>query len=291
MTFDVAVIGAPFLDLTFEGLSDLPRQGDEIVATALHVAPGGTGTQAAALARLRMRVVIVAPVGSDFASKALRQMLQEEGVVVSGADRGGANVTTLLCTPSGVAMATALGAAEPTHDEVVSIDARAVIASLGRLHLVGTSASVYAVTGGLELPRVDDAMLDRLAGTRAVIMNAAEATALMKTPDADTAARHLAGLGTTAIVTQGVEGAVAVKQDAATRAEAPGLDVKHATGAGDLFTAAYVWADLRGASLEDGLRWATLYASLSLRGPTAFHGALRLEQVLEVGVARGLTPP
>ena len=52
MTFDVAVVGAPFLDLTFEGLERIPQEGEELTARTLHVAPGGTGRQAIAAARL-----------------------------------------------------------------------------------------------------------------------------------------------------------------------------------------------------------------------------------------------
>jgi len=40
------------------------------------------------------------------------------------------------------------------------------------------------------------------------------------------------------------------------------------TGAGDLFAAAYVWADLGGHGLEERLRHATSYASLSLERAT-----------------------
>jgi sugar/nucleoside kinase (ribokinase family) len=48
----VAVVGAPFLDLVFEGLPRLPREGEEVVGRALHLVPGGTAIQAIGLARL-----------------------------------------------------------------------------------------------------------------------------------------------------------------------------------------------------------------------------------------------
>ena len=59
------------------------------------------------------------------------------------------------------------------------------------------------------------------------------------------------------------------------------------TGAGDLFTAAYVWADRLGAPLEERLRWAALYASLSVRVPTALAGAASRAMLVEAGAARG----
>src|SRR5207248_652902 len=61
---DVAVVGSPFLDLTFEGLPRVPLPGEELVGRALHVAPGGTGMQAIGLARLGLSVTLVAPLGS-----------------------------------------------------------------------------------------------------------------------------------------------------------------------------------------------------------------------------------
>ena len=69
------------------------------------------------------------------------------------------------------------------------------------------------------------------------------------------------------------------------------VDVVDTTGAGDLFAAAYVWADHWGASLEQRLRWSVLYASLSVRVATAVAGAVTLRALLEEGVQHGLTSP
>jgi sugar/nucleoside kinase (ribokinase family) len=63
------------------------------------------------------------------------------------------------------------------------------------------------------------------------------------------------------------------------------------TGAGDLFAAAYVWADLRGAEASERLRWAVLYSSLSVRVPTAVGGAATLEALVRTGERLGLAPP
>ena len=60
---------------------------------------------------------------------------------------------------------------------------------------------------------------------------------------------------------------------------------------GDLFAAAYVWADHWGAALEQRLRWSVLYASLSVRVATAVAGAVTLRALLEEGAGHGLTSP
>lgn len=288
----MAVVGAPFLDLTFEALPRLPRVGEEVLARALHVAPGGHGMQAIAAARLGLDTALVAPLGRRGADALVREALEDEGVRVVGDDEGaGAGVTALLTTSAGVAMATALRGAEPRPADVRAAGAGAVLLSIGRLALAPREAAVYAVTGGLELAHVSAASLERSPRVRAVVATVAEAHALTGRDDAEGAARALARRAAAAVVTMGEGGAVAVEEDEVARAEAPRVEARDATGAGDLFAAAYVWADLGGAPLGNRIAWATLYASLSVSAPTALEGALRLEPLLAEGTARGLEPP
>jgi sugar/nucleoside kinase (ribokinase family) len=68
-------------------------------------------------------------------------------------------------------------------------------------------------------------------------------------------------------------------------------DAGDTTGAGDLFTAAYVWADARELDLEQRLRWAVLYASLSVSAATAVAGAVTLHELVAAGRREGLAPP
>jgi sugar/nucleoside kinase (ribokinase family) len=288
----VAVVGAPFLDLTFEALPQLPRPGEEVAARALHVAPGGHGMQAVACARLGLETALVAPLARTGVDGVVREALEAERVRVAGDDRvAGAGVTALLTTGDGVAMASALRRAEPSAAEVREVGAGAVLLSIGRLPLAPPEAAVYAVTGGLELASVSAASLARTPAVRAIVATAAEARSLTERSDAEGAARALAERAGTAVVTMGAEGAIAVEGGDVVRAAAPRVAVRDATGAGDLFAAAYAWADVRGAPLPSRLAWATLYASISVRAPTALEGALRLEALLEEGAARGLEPP
>jgi sugar/nucleoside kinase (ribokinase family) len=289
---EVAVVGPPFLDVTFEGLPALPAVGEEVVARALHIAPGGTGMQAIGAARLGLATGLVAALGRTGAAGLLRETLATEGVhiVEGGSEPGSVPATALLATSEGVAMATALGGEEPTAADVEAAGAGAVIASLGRLHLAPRSAAAYAVTGALELGRVD-ATRARLAGAHALVVNAAEAGALTGLGSPEEAARDLARLVPVAVVTMGSEGALAASASCIESAPAPPVESVDATGAGDLFVAAYVWADVRGAPLAHRLAWACLYAGLSVRAPTALKGALSLDALLEEGRARGLPAP
>lgn len=188
-------------------------------------------------------------------------------------------------------MATALQGREPTADEVAGVPTRAVVVSLGRLALAPTGAWVYAVTGGIELEWVEEATPDQLGCARALVLNAEEAASLTGREDPEEAGLELAGRVDTVAITMGDAGALGVQEGRVTFAPPPVVDVVDATGAGDLFTAAYIWADLHGAALRDCLAWASLYAGLSVRVPTAYAGAVGLQELLAEGGSFGLAPP
>src|SRR5207248_11383759 len=138
-------------------------------------------------------------VGGDPIADLLLAMLDAEGVrVVGGSSPGRPPTTALLSTTEGVAMATALGEDEPAVEDVAQADAAAVIISLGRVELVPTEARRYLVTGGLELPRIDEGALSRMIDAAAFIANGTEASTLTGAHDPEQAARALARRGTVA---------------------------------------------------------------------------------------------
>ena len=121
------------------------------------------------------------------------------------------------------------------------------------------------------------------------VANGCEALILTGADTVEEAARSLAELTEIVVVTLAAEGAIACSDGelvtvAAERVERP-VDT---TGAGDLLTAAFVWADLRGADADERLRWAVLYATLAVTTPTGVGGAVTEAELLEAGTARGL---
>ena len=101
----------------------------------------------------------------------------------------------------------------------------------------------------------------------------------------------LARLVATAIVTLGADGAVAVSGGVVAHAEAPRQSSRALVGAGDVFAAAYAWADLAGSPLAERLALACLYATLSLRAPSVLRGALTLRELMRAADDHGVPLP
>jgi sugar/nucleoside kinase (ribokinase family) len=127
---------------------------------------------------------------------------------------------------------------------------------------------------------------------RALFLSEDEALALADAPTVDAAAERLSGRVGTVVVTRGAQGAVGIT--AGSRTDVPGTDttpVVDTTGAGDLLMAAYIWADLLGATPDECLQWSVVYAGLSITKPTAVAGAVDAARLIAEGTARGLRVP
>jgi sugar/nucleoside kinase (ribokinase family) len=264
---DVACVGDPFLDLIFRGLAALPVPGEEQLASSLVIVPGGMANVAYALGRLGLRAVVCAPIGRDPAGRLLGELMADAGVSWLGRDADATAVSVAL--PANGDRAFVSIGLPPTVDleTLAQITARAIVVDLPSAALVPAHPRLYAVVGDPEVRAMVERLPSSLGGLRSLILNEREVRALTGRPDLREAAGCLAALGTTVVVTRGAEGVTAIEPDGRTvEIVAPATDVADPTGAGDLFAAAYVWADLGGGPLEERLRLATRYASRSLEG-------------------------
>ena len=149
---------------------------------------------------------------------------------------------------------------------------RAIVVDLpnvDRIPAIDPPPAVYAVVGDPEVRVLVGNLPASLGHVRAFVLNEREAMALTGSRGREPALEALVALGTTVVVTCGGAGAVAAAPDGE-RSSVPALDVaiEDTTGAGDLFTAAYVWSELAGRPLGARLRLASTYASLSLAAAT-----------------------
>jgi sugar/nucleoside kinase (ribokinase family) len=282
MKVDVVCVGDPFLDLIFRGLPAFPVLGEERLAASLVVVPGGMANVAYALGRLALAAVVCAPVGRDPAGRLLAGLMADAGVAWVGRDSDATPVTVALPADGDRALVSVMP--EPTVDAetLLGITTRAIVVDLpsaGDLPDLPVPARIYAVVGDPEVAMLAGRLPARLDHVHALVLNQREVIGLTGLGDVRAAARHLADLGTTVVVTRGADGAITVEPDGRI-VEVPArvAEVADPTGAGDLFAAAYVWADLAGLGLEERLHHAISYASLSLERATDRQKGLTLAE-------------
>jgi ribokinase len=289
---DLVCGDAAFVDLTFLGLDALPAAGEERHARELLRSPGGAATVAIGAARLGLSAALAFPLGADPDGDFVRGVLAREGVRVNDRQVERTSVTAVLPIAGERAMATYDAEAALRPRDVAQFAPRAVALSLERLACAPAGADLYAMIGDEGARTHAGALPPELAGARALIVNAREARQLSGLADAEAAARALAERVPRVVVTLGAGGALSAQEGEVVRAAGVAIEpVVDTTGAGDLFTAAYVWSDLAGGSPEDSLRWACLAAALSVRVPTAVAGAQTVEELAAAGADRGLAVP
>jgi sugar/nucleoside kinase (ribokinase family) len=291
MSVDLACGELGFVDLTFPGLDALPAAGEERHAVDFLRSPGGGAITVIGAARLGLSVALVSPIGADADGDFLRAALAADGVRWAGRKVARTAVTAVLPAAGDRAMATFDPGEQLTADELAAVAPRAVVLSLPRLGVAPAGARLYATVGDADARGAAGAGVSGIERAHVLLVNDREARLLTGVDDPRRAARRLAERVPRVVVTLGAEGALELDGDELVEAPAVPFKAVDTTGAGDLFTAAYVWADLREAGPGERLRWAVLYASLSVRVATAVGGAASLETLVEEGARRGLALP
>ncbi len=289
MSVDLACGEPTFLDLTFVGLDALPGPGEERHADDLVRAPGGAAITAVGAARLGLDVALASPLGRDPEGDYLRAELAREGVRWAGRKVARTPVTAVLPHGGERAMATYDPRDGVAAGDLAAVDPRAVVLGMPRVPLAPPGARVYATAGDADARGGLDP--EMLAGAHALLVNERESALLTHRATAADGARALAEHVPCAVVTLGADGALAAAGDELVAVDGVPATVVDTTGAGDLFCAAYAWADLQGLELEERLAWAVLYAALSVGVPTGVAGAARLGELLQAGDRHGLAAP
>ena len=287
MKVDVACVGAPFLDLIFRGLDGLPIPGEERLAQSLVIVPGGMANVAYALRRLELEAVVCGPVGHDPAGRLLARLMADAGVPWVGRDADATSVSVALPVDGERAFVTVMPPTAVDLETLARISPRAIVVDLPSMALMPADARVYAVVGDPEVQALVGHLPSSLGGVRALVLNEREVRGLTGLQDVTAAAGMLAALGTTVVVTGGAGGAVAVEASGRrVHVAAPPAEVRDTTGAGDLFVAAYIWADLADRPLDERLQLATRYASRSLERATDRQKGIELLEFMELLAAR-----
>jgi sugar/nucleoside kinase (ribokinase family) len=289
---DLAVLTPAYLDYTFVGLEALPGPGEERFAGDMLRSPGGGAITAVGARRLGLTTALVAPVGDDLAGNFVRRALDAEGVIM-GEPRGTRTPTTVVMPVAGErSMVTVDPGVRARAADLEPLSPRAVSATLEQIDILPEGVCAF-ITCGDDDARAFAGRLPRVSAerrARALIVNRREAGVLTGAAEPEEAAEQLTALAQIVTVTLGPDGAIAVFDGQTERVDGCGEAVVDTTGAGDLFAAALAWGDLQGAEPEVSLRWANLYAGLSVGAHTGTGGAHTRERLLEEGEKRGLPP-
>jgi ribokinase len=278
-----------FVDLTFVGLDALPGPGEERHATDLVRSPGGAAITAIGAARLGLDTVLASPIGSDAEGDFLREELAREGVRWAGRKVARTPVTAVMPCGGERAMATYDPAEAVSAEELAAVAPRAVVLGLGRVDIAPAECRVFATVGD-DVARAGVGA-EAFGGAHALLVNEREGRLLTGCEAPAEAARALGEHVPCAVVTLGADGAVAAAGGDLVAVPGVAVPVVDTTGAGDLFCAAFAWADLQELDLEERLRWAVLYAALSVGVPTGVAGARTREELVQAGERHGLALP
>lgn len=267
-------VGQLFLDLVYAELPGPLAAGREIWTPAFGSGPGGIANQAIAAARLGAPTAVAAIVGDDPFSALCLDALTGDGVDTAACRRVPGwrlPVTTSIAHADDRAMVTGGTPASgtPLTDPPAALTAIADLGADPGAWVQPAAAAGTAVTATIGWDVTgswDPQALTLLPSCAAFLPNLAEATAYTRQDDPERAARALAELVPLAVVTLGADGVLAVDAADGSVVRRPRVAVSavDATGAGDVFCAAFTIAGIPEWTLPERLDFAALVAAITV---------------------------
>ena len=278
---DLFLHGSLFFDIIFTGLPSAPEPGTEVWAEGMGSVPGGIANLAVAAARLGLSTGLSAGFGDDAYGAWSWSLLGEQ----EGIDLSRSRIFPEWHSAVTVSLARGGDRSMVTHGHPMPISAMELIgtpptsqAMIAELALPGdevpwwlatgpNQGKVFAAVGWDPTEKWDPAMLGDLERCHGFLPNHVEAMAYSRTSTPDAALEALATRVPLVVVTQGVEGAIAIDSTTGERARVPSLPVPaiDPTGAGDVFSAGIVLGTLAGWPLEQRLLFSTLCSALAVK--------------------------
>jgi sugar/nucleoside kinase (ribokinase family) len=302
--FDVSVVGELNLDLIFYGLPDKLELEREHLAKELTITLGSSSAIFTHnLALLGNRVGFSSAIGGDPLGEIALENLARSGADVSGVRRFAGKLTGLtaiLPTGSRRYILTYPGTMFDMRFEDVELpyvlDARHLHLSSYYLHRAFRSeipelfraAKRAGLTTSLDTnddpeDLWEDDLLRVLEHVDVLLPNEREACKITRSDDLRRAADVLAAKVPLLVIKRGKQGAIARKGSERFTVEAFPVSTVDSVGAGDSFDAGFVHQYVRGAGVEECLRFASLAGALSTTcagGTEAFRNAAHRERFL-----------
>jgi ribokinase len=276
---DILVIGSLNADLVVRA-PHFPQPGETISGDDLQIIPGGKGAnQAVAAARQGVSVAMVGCVGNDSFGPFLLESLKSDNVDIQSisTDDSATGTAIIVVDANGqnsiVLSAGANGKITPKDIEALKVDAKILLLQLE----IPLETVVYAAKWGKQKgmtvilnPAPACPLPDELISSIDYILpNESELCLLSGVPvtdiaSAESAARSLLARGAKhVIVTLGQKGALFVSSQLTTQVNPYKVEVVDTTAAGDAFIGGFASALLRGADMEEAVKYANACGALA----------------------------
>jgi sugar/nucleoside kinase (ribokinase family) len=279
--YDVIHVGPYSCDLIITGLPEAPHLGSDIYGTEMQMAPGGAFNTAYALHRLGLKTGWVTDFGSDFFSQFVLEKTKELGMDATFYRFHSHNLCSLSVAFS-YRQDRGFISYSDTFEQLnlltILQEHRPRIVLLSGLECSPAFLEFAKAAGEmgcklfmdcqhrdvtLETPGIPDG----LRALDAFLPNQEEACRLAGTPDVEGAARALARYAPLVVVKLGSRGALATRGEETVHVDSIHVpQVVDTTGAGDSFNAGFVYAYLKGESLETCLKYANVLGGISVTG-------------------------
>lgn len=276
------VLGAAAVDTI--ALVDAFPSADMIVAAqnVTHTAGGSTANIAVALARLGVFSAFLGCVGDDADGALIKSAFLDEGVDTAGLLTTCGTRTAsvfILVNPCGERVMVALGGESiytcPAQLNGVNYEAELLyigeaFPDVGLMAAEGVHARGGKVAfgpGGVMCGYGTDSLLPLIAAADTMFVSRPELSLLTGENTVKSGANRLLSLGAGAVVvTEGSSGASLHTREESVFVPSERVEaVKDTTGAGDSFTAAYLYAELNGYPVERRLRFAHTCAAFTIQ--------------------------
>jgi sugar/nucleoside kinase (ribokinase family) len=280
--YDILIPGHYFCDIIFTGIPGFPALGTELYTSGLTVVPGGSMNTVVGLTRLGARVAWVSTLGSDFFSQFAADFAHSEGIDLSHVVFTGQplkQVTVSLSYPQDRAFVTNV---DPTPDLTPRLFELLETTPVKHLHFSGLQIDERAPdlirachARGVQVSMdcqhreetLDSPLVRAIISDLDVFMpNAGEAQKLTQAATLDEAASILRELVPLLVIKDGQNGAHVWWHDDHVHHPALQVELLDTTGAGDIFNAGFLAANLQGLPPAECLEWGNIAGGLSVTG-------------------------
>lgn len=289
---DVVCVGGVMVDVLFAELPGLPQVGEEFYARQYSIDAGGGGSiTAVALAVLGLRVSVAATVGDDPFGRFLRERLASHGVdlgCLSITCEKSTAISMELTFPSNRATVTC----DPEYDDIADQECvreqvltsrhlhvgRLTPARVELLKFAASSDLTTSVDTKLMTKRQQELFLSAAPHVDILMPNqqevsADDATVSSKAKELGRLVRRLC------VIKRGNRGALASDGNTLTRAKGYPVAALDTTGAGDAFNAGFLYAFLKGHSIDQCLATGNAAGAKSVEVVGGVAGASRLKNL------------